>query len=345
MKPLAKSLLVVLPLAILAGGWYLLNANKEQAPESPDTQPLTEAPVTEPGFNPLAKADPLEKADNDQRANTLPEAQPSAPVTELQPDTTPETDVDATTVALEPMSDEEFNQLAVALRNNKNLRLELANEFSSNLDPARAKQLAALLGSYDDPEIVQIASDLTYSGNSEQRVAGLDLLSRLQPHSDNARDVAVDLLSSETEPEFIVATMNVLATPSNDATANQRQLLADNLNNLSYHHDAKVRANSLALMGRWDKNSDATRDSLTRGLSDPDPFVRSRVTYALKNVQNPDDSMINGLLSIAENSDEKKTTRYAALNTLSSMRLTGIAARRYSSAKVIVNQRTVRNEN
>jgi len=138
---------------------------------------------------------------------------------------------------------------------------------------------------------------------------------------------------------LLVATMNVLATPARTANADQRQLLNDNLGNLSNHYDPKVRAQSLSLMGRWDKNSPVARESLSRGLTDSDPAVRSGAAYAIKNIRNPDTAMISGLLTIAENTDEKKSTRYAALNALEKMPLSGTPMRRYGIVKRSINNR------
>ena len=139
--------------------------------------------------------------------------------------------------------------------------------------------------------------------------------------------------------------MNVLATPARTANESQRQLLAANLNNLSSHYDPSVRSISLSLMGRWDKNSPASRESLTRGLSDTDPAVRSSAAYAIRNIQNPDSQMIDGLLHIAEDTEAKKSTRYAALGALGKMSLSGTTFRRYNLAKRNVNRRVASSDN
>ena len=247
--------------------------------------------------------------------------------------------VDAASVAVEPLTDEEFERLEQQIKTDRQLRAQLLEEFRYNTDPVRAKQLAALLGPYDDPAIVQTASELAYSGDHQSQIAGLDLLARVQSRNDEARDVAIDLLSSGNDPELLVATMNVLATPARTATADQRQLLNDNLGNLANHYDPTVRGQSLALIGRWDKNSPQARESLSRGLSDSDPAVRSRAAFAIKNIRNPDANMIAGLLTLAENKDEKKSARYAALSALEKMQLTGTDLRRYTLAKRNINRR------
>lgn len=247
--------------------------------------------------------------------------------------------VEASSVAVEPLSDAEFLRLEQQLKNDEPLRLSLLEEFRYTTDPVRARQLAALLGPYDDPEILQVASELAYSGDPESINAGLDLLSRIQPRNSDARDIAIDLLNSGGNTKMLVASMNVLATPSRNASDSQLQSLNDNLNNLSNHYDATVRAQSLSLLGRWDQNSAVARDAFSRGLTDPDPSVRSSATFALNNINNPDDAMISGLLSIAENTNENRSTRYAALRALEKMQLSGTLMRRFAEARISANRR------
>jgi len=286
----------------------------------------------------IVDAIPTDPAPSDSNTNNANESS-NQPATDNNVATINSTGVDAASVAVEPLTDEEFLRLEQQIKTDRQLRMQLLDEFRYNTDPARAKQLAALLGPYDDPAIVQTASELAYSGNLQSQIAGLDLLARVQTRNDEARNVAIDLLSSGNDPTLLVATMNVLATPARAATPDQRQLLNDNLGNLANHYDPKVRGQSLALIGRWDKNSAVARESLSRGLTDSDAAVRSRAAFAIKNIRNPDANMITGLLSLAENTDDKKSARFAALSALEKMQLTGINLRRYNLAKRNINRR------
>jgi len=305
---LKKSLLALLPLAIVAGGWYFVQNKKTGSSDADLT--VSSSPATDAIRDDSIPDDSV--TDNPNRSSSQPTDSNTAGAVGSP-------GVDAASVAVVPLSDEEFLRLKRQLK--------------------RAKQLAALLGPYDDPAIVQTASELAYSGDLQSQIAGLNLLARVQPRNDEARNVAIDLLSSGSEPVLLVATMNVLATPARTATVDQRQLLNDNLSNLANHYDPKVRAQSLSLLGRWDKNSPVARESLSRGLTDSDPAVRSGAAFAIKNIRNPDASMISGLLGIAENTEEKKSARYAALSALEKMQLTGTPLRRYGIAKRNVNRR------
>jgi len=355
---LKKLVLLIIPLAILAGGWYFLqnqnsnsrNLDSTATAPAEATSPSATSPFAETTDNPvttekddasiIVDAIPTDPAPSDSDTNNANElSNQSATGSDTNVATINSPGVDAASVAIEPLTDEEFERLEQQIRADRQLRLQLLEEFRYNTDPARAKQLAALLGPYNDPAIVQTASELAYSGDLQSQIAGLDLLARVQPRNDEARNVAIDLLSSGNDPTLLVATMNVLATPARTATPDQRQLLNDNLGNLANHYDPKVRGQSLALIGRWDKNSDVARESLSRGLTDSDPAVRSRAAFAINNIRNPDDSMIAGLLALAENTDDKKSARYAALSALEKMQLTGINLRRYNFVKRNINRR------
>ena len=353
---LKKSLVLLVPLAILAGGWYFLQSQSLDSsnPDSTATAPAeavspsATSPFSETPDNTVATekddasiivdAIPTDPAPNNANTNNANELS-SQPATDNNVAIINSPGVDAAAVAVEPLTDEEFLRLEQQIKTDRQLRMQLLDEFRYNTDPARAKQLAALLGPYDDPAIVQTASELAYSGDLQSQIAGLDLLARVQTRNDEARNVAIDLLSSGNDPTLLVATMNVLATPARAATPGQRQLLNDNLGNLANHYDPKVRGQSLALIGRWDKNSAVARESLSRGLTDSDAAVRSRAAFAIKNIRNPDANMITGLLALAENTDDKKSARFAALSALEKMQLTGINLRRYNLAKRNINRR------
>lgn len=349
-----KSLLTLLPIAALAIGWYVVQS-KNTATDNPSgnitssssdhSTPATSASQTTAEENPFkAEEDPatviVESINNDSSINSDPsKTDNSNELTADSPATTTASDIETASVAIEPLSDAEFIRLAGLLQNDKQLRLSLLEEFRNNNDPVRAKKLAALLGPYDDTEILEVASELAYSGDTQSRIAGLDLLSRIQPRSNEARDIAIGLLGAGDNTEILVATMNVLATPPPNASDSQRQNLNDNLNNLSRHYDSKVRSHSISLLARWDKNSSVARDAFSRGLTDKDPAVRSSATFAINNINNPDAAMVTGLLSIAENTNEKRTTRYAALRALKNMPLTGTQKRRHALAQRSANSR------
>lgn len=320
-------MLLAVPLAIFVGGTLLLNktpTNADQAllpePTNAESSSLIASPLI-PAIQPTLK--------------TSSTAQQQA-----DPESLSSVDGGLISRAGQPLNDQELNLLKAQLATSRDRRLEVLEVFRNSTDFQQSKQLASLLGGFSDPEILQAAAQLTSSGEQQSQMAGLDLLSRLQPHSDQARDLAIELLSAQHNPTLLVATLNALAKPAANATAEQRVLLQSNLNYLASHPDASVRSHSIGLLGRWDQNAATTIDALNAGLNDKDPAVRRAATYASFRVENPPSTMIESLLDIAENSAEKRTVRLAAVRALSNRSLTAAAQRRYRAASVSVNRRS-----
>jgi len=161
---LKKLVLLIVPLAILAGGWFFMQTKtiESQPSLSQDSTPAENSSLTQDDSRstdeePLAESTDVTTAVVNDIAPSNENPAPTAP------DQQPGSEVDVTTVS-------------VVLRNDRGLRLELLDEFRFNTDPERAKQLAALLGPYNDPEILQTASELVYSGDPVSKTAGLNLL-------------------------------------------------------------------------------------------------------------------------------------------------------------------------
>ncbi len=331
-----QSVGMLLPLALLAGSWLVyqrltapdkpvLVSNEKNTTASPNEAPSSRLPT------PTVDASDRQ-SDTGQRIPALPNTDPATPRPALLPDA----DVIAEAGA-KRLSEEEFKSLERRISKEPALVAELLVQFRTNTDLVVAKQLAALLAGSRNPEIVETAASLIYSGEAGSIERGLELLSRIQPHSSAARDIAIDLLSSETNPTTLVSTMNVLATPSGGTTDAQRTLLIDNLLLLSEHPDPDVRSHSVSLIGRWQPSLD-TSTVLVQGLSDPNPVVRARSASAMRNVASPSDDAIYALLSVAENPQESKVTRQSALYALENKTLSLDTQSRYEQAVITVRR-------
>lgn len=328
-----KIVLVILPLAILAGGWFLFQPEKRSGvPTAVTPEKLTQdtSRVT---------ASDIKSSQTD---HTLAETQATIESTAVSTQTEPafadntSYDNEASTIAVTALSDQQFNNIQNRLRNEPEFLASLLTEFRYNTDHERGKRLAALLGDLNHPDIVQAAAELAYSGAPDSQRIGLDLLSRLQPHNSQARDIAIELLGSETSADLLVSTMNALATPTRNASNQQRVQLIDTLNLLTDHHNPQVRSHSISLLGRW--NPGASTTILTQGLNDQDAAVRARSAAAFIGKNNADINAIYGLLAVAENTQEIKTTRQSALYALQKMQLTSDAKVRYEQAIITVRR-------
>lgn len=330
-----KSLLIILPLIIVISGWFILT--RDSGTETSAQQLTVDSSTTDQSqSNSLQSATVIEnetaiQPDSSNSVTTITQepvaerTQSDAPVTALNPDTA--------SLGYEPLSDEAFKQIQNRLRTEPDYLTSVLVELRSNTDPNRAKQLAALLADIDDPRVYETAAELAYSGDPASQLAGLDLLNRIQTRNSDARDVAIQLLGTESNPDILVATMNVIATPAASATPEQRQLIADNLFLLSNHHVPEVRAHSLSVLGQWEKQNPSVTSVLSDALQDMDPHVRARAVYALNGTQNIDETVTENLLLLLENTDENKATREAAMLILQNEQLGGSNLRRFTEGQ------------
>ena len=246
--------------------------------------------------------------------------------------------IDVTEIGLSPLSDDDYHDLQFRLHNDSALLSGIVEEYRSNTNPRRASQLASLLGEHNVPSVLDVASELVYSGDPTSQTLGLDLLSYLQPQNSVAREIAIDLLTSDLQPALLVSAMNVLATPSDNATYAQKERILTNTSLLADHPSVKVRSHSIELLGRWDQK--AGIDVLSNAISDPHPQVRARAVSALHGLSHPGEFLISKLLSVAENTAEQKTIRQSALYTLQDMPLSAENQLRYQRAQTSVRTRS-----
>ena len=338
-----KPFLIILPLAILAGGWFYHSTNNTQDQQPSDIRaPVVDvvSPQTDQMPNPLATTSPQQETPiPSQEWGTETPVVSNTP-TELPPRPVRD-DIDLTTLAATPLTDEEFSDLENRIRRDPSLLTDILAEYRYNTDPERAKRLAALIGKLKDPKILATATELAYSSDPQSKKNGLELLSRIQPHNSEARDISIELLGIESDPDFLVSTMNVLATPGTNASDAQKQLLLDNMALLSTHQEESVRAHSIALLGRWAKDDLAVTNTLTAALSDSSAHVRARAASALNGTGNSSDQVIYGLLAVLENPDEVKTTRQTAMLALQRLSLPQSLQNRFLAGQLAIRTRQI----
>ncbi len=331
----SKALASLIPLALVAGGWLYFQTH---------TQPLTGVDNNDQKRNSVSVVNnaSTQAIKTQAEIQKEPEVESSSDLRGTKAETETETALDITSVGLAPLSDEEYSKVQAQLKQSEALLDQLLEEFRYNTNPQRARQLAALLSQHNLTKVVDVAAELAYSGDPVSQKMGLDLLSRLQPDNSRARDIAIELLSTEDNPSLLVSTMNVLATPARSATPDQRSALLDNTTLLATHNNEQVRSHSVALIGRWNQNDGVM--TLENALSDNSPQVRARAVSALFGLDNPNTNIINSLLLIAENSSEEKTTRQSALQTLRDMPLADADRQRYRLAQVSVRTRKLNSQ-
>lgn len=344
-----KVLLAIIPLAILAGGWFALHTS-----ETGLLAPTVSIPESDPDYATAPSSSDLNTDNHSLSVQSQATALSNDALSSVQTihphaSTAPnynntsfstidshKPNSDVSNIGHTVLTDDQFRSLQSRLHNDPVFMQDLINEFRYNSDPQRGKRIAALLGDTNHQNIVQAAAEMAYSGDPASQHIGLDLLSRLQPVNSQARDIAIELLTNETNPELLVSTMNALATPTNSANNQQRVQLIDNLHLLSNHPDPRVRSHSISLLGRWNTGGAATIQ--TQGLTDQDATVRARSVSAFIGKNDADERVIQSLLRVAENNNEVKTTRQSALYALQKMQLSTTARARYEQAVLTVRR-------
>ncbi|MEE9335020.1 MAG: HEAT repeat domain-containing protein [Granulosicoccaceae bacterium] len=217
------------------------------------------------------------------------------------------------------LTDEQILDFTNRLKTDPAFLEAVANEFRSETDLKRLQRLSYLLGQVDDPALTSVANDMVYSGSRDSQLAGLELLKHLQPNAPQARDAVRNILSSDSDPEVIVRTINVLAMPAQVSDA-EKQSLVDHLLPLTNSDSADVRQSSIAMITRW-SGGDTANDVLTTGLNDTDEQVRKTAAYATIELQNPSPAVIEALFVVLENQNELPRARKGARLSLSGKQL------------------------
>ncbi len=267
--------------------------------------------------NPLSAAEKLDLARKAQSNTTsldpdelVSKLAPQEPLPEYEP-------LSAYDVARENLSDEEYSSLVERLRNDPVLMDGLLNELRSETDADRVKRLVSILGSTGSSAVLPVAEELVYSSDDGTRKSGLDLLSRVAPLNAEAYDVANNILGSEADPSILVSTMNVLAVPES-VTPETRQSAVAQIIPLAEHDEPAVRRQSVSILVRL-TNDDSLSPVLYGALSDEDPSVRQAAVYAYAQYPFQSPEAVERLFEIAEDTNEPKGNRRAAITTLNSM--------------------------
>ncbi len=206
-----------------------------------------------------------------------------------------------------------------ALQHNPELLLATLDEFAAETDPTRLDRLRLVLGQLDDLSLVAAAQGMIFSGNPASADAGLDLLRDIGPRVPEARNVALDVLSSTQDPDMLVGATNVMVVVSSD-DPEVAQRVVSSLSSLVQHPDARVRRASYSTLARWSQDPSVT-PTLLQGLTDVDPKVRKSTAYGFVGYPNADSTVIEALLGTAENESDIRRARLGALLALRDMPL------------------------
>jgi len=238
--------------------------------------------------------------------------------------------IDITALGLTAMSDAELLKLVERLKRNPRLLQQLIDEFRQEGDALRLQRLSDILAQVGGDQVALLASELVFSGDDASRKLGLSLLGQLQPESEQAREIISSMLATEIQPDILNSTLSALARPG-DVDQGTRGYLADQVAFLTTHEDPSVRGISLDILTRWD-SSDTHVPVILAGLEDTSQSVRTSAGYALARYSGSDPEVVRRLFSVAENRNEHRRVRRAALLALKSQQL---SERQHAQIKAI----------
>ena len=313
-----KHIVFALAIAVvLAGVGYWYSISKMPATQEADANDSEKGEIT---------AAPSERNDNVKSPFVVNNTKDSTSTADVVPDNTKDEGATERSAdrKLPPdwgaeLSDEEFNNLVAVLKADASLFQQLIDDFRQETDSARKQRLAILLGAVGGDEITGLASELIFSGDSESRALGLQLLQDVQPGNAQARDIVSGLLSTEVQPEILKDALSVIAKPG-VADAQSRATMSDQVALLTKHEDDGVRSISLDILSRWSQDGRYT-DTFLAGLDDQSEYVRASAAYSLANHEDPSPVAIERLFGLVRDAEELKTVKRAAVLALRSMPL------------------------
>jgi HEAT repeats len=152
-------------------------------------------------------------------------------------------------------------------------------QFRNSLGSPEGAQLGAMLGTFNDPEIVQLARELQTSGSRNAQLAGLELAARLQVGDAGLRAQALNLLGQSSNDRDIAAAALYALKREPTAPAEQTAIVDGLLKSVG-HADAEVRRRSAIALADWAQDGPSLTP-VVRALNDVSVDVRAGAAFAL----------------------------------------------------------------
>lgn len=235
------------------------------------------------------------------------------------------------------LSDEQFNSVVALLKTDTHLFQQLIEDFRQETDPERKQRLGRLLSAVGGTEVIPLASELIFSGDSSSRELGMKILQKVQPGNAQARDMVSGILATEVQPDVLVDALSALSRPG-DVDTQSRAYLSDQLAWLTTHEDVGVRSISLDILSRWSNDGRHT-DTLLAGLDDQSDHVRSSAAYSLVGHEDQSPVVIERLMNVVRDSAELKTVKRATILALESMPLSSAQVTELAALEKQLNTR------
>lgn len=223
-------------------------------------------------------------------------------------------------------------KLTALLLNNPVSVSEALNELAHYAGTPTGDLLVDVLSSINDSRVEDSAVLLVSASNiEEQRIAGFDLLSKIQSKNPVVRDTIVQILRTEHQPEIINAALYAL-TPSivNDY---QHIDIIEILTALSYSPDEKIRAQSISVLAEWAISENELQVVISK-TQDMSVLVRAQAATALGNAKLKSETSKQSLIALISDDKEDLRVRQNAWDSLGGYPLAESDVLRYRNIKV-----------
>ncbi|MDE1461285.1 HEAT repeat domain-containing protein [Spartinivicinus poritis] len=208
-------------------------------------------------------------------------------------------------------------------------------KFRSNLNEIPGQMLGVLLGTIQDPEVEELSLELTGSTVKSEKVAGLELMSRLGIFQEKQRDKILNVINSETDPEVLGAA--IFAMQKHPTSPDDSQLIMDSFQSLSQHPNPELRRRSLIAIADWASSTDQLQPVVT-ALSDNSVDVRAGAAFALARSRFVNESATSALISTLQDNEEDWAVRELAWQALAEIPM---SKEQYQAFKEFDDQRAV----
>lgn len=180
------------------------------------------------------------------------------------------------------------------------------------------EMLAVTLGQLKDASVEALALDLARSGTPVQRLAGLDLLDRLDIENSPSRQAVRQMLRAESDPKVLAAALYALhrGLPDPEETRDTLAALAP----LTRHADVEVRRRAVLATAEWAADP-AALDPVMSALTDRSADVRAAAAFALGQTRLLPPGLADALAARLSDPHEDWAVREMAWRTLSRLPL------------------------
>lgn len=220
-------------------------------------------------------------------------------------------------------SDDPREQLRKLANDDPAVMKQLMQRYDKETNSQLRQLIVSSLTDVEKPEVLAFSKRLALSSDMDQRKDGFSMLQSRSGDSPEIRAIILQGLSGEKTPEAIMLALAALKPPGSDGNnPSQTDIqppdaaaIVAQLQKLSSNADADIRVQSILQLAEWDK-SGSSQAQWSQALKDQSPQVRQAAVTAIAQSGIQTEAVKAALLGVANNPEENKDVRGAALQVL-----------------------------